>query len=64
MYSSELFSPKLLREKLENDLEISGKTQGISSLKNVATLSWDMKVKKICFKTLKRLSIYVMNLKN
>ena len=28
MYSSELFSPELLREKSENDLEISGKTQG------------------------------------
>ena len=29
MYSSELFSPELLREMFENDLEISGKTQGI-----------------------------------
>ena len=38
MYSSELFSLELLREKFENDLEISGKTQGIWSLKNVATL--------------------------
>ena len=38
MYSSELFSSELLREKFENDLEISYKTQGIWSLKNVATL--------------------------
>ena len=38
MYSSELFSPELLREKFENGLEISGKTQGIWLLKNVATL--------------------------
>ena len=28
MYFSGLLSPELLREKLENDLEISGKTQG------------------------------------
>ena len=28
----------VLREKFENDLEISGKVQGILSLKNVATL--------------------------
>ena len=33
MYSSELFSPELLREKFENDLEISGETQGIYLLK-------------------------------
>ena len=26
MYSSELFSSELLREKFENDLDISGKT--------------------------------------
>ena len=38
MYSNKLFSPELIREKFENDLEISGKTEGIWSLKNVATL--------------------------
>ena len=44
MYSSELFSPELLREKLENDVEISEKTQEIYLLKNVATLSWFLTV--------------------
>ena len=29
MHSSERFSPELLREKFENSLEISEKTQGI-----------------------------------
>ena len=38
MYSSDFFSPELLREKFENDLEISGKTKGIYLLKNVTTL--------------------------
>ena len=38
MYSSELFFPELLKENFENDLEISGNTQGIWSFKNVATL--------------------------
>ena len=33
-----IISPELLREKFENDLEISGKIQGIKLLKNVATL--------------------------
>ena len=41
MYSSELFSPELLWEKFENDLEISGKTQGIESLRNMAALLLD-----------------------
>ena len=40
MYSIELVSPEFLREKFENDLEISGKTQAIWSLKDLATLDY------------------------
>ena len=49
MYSSEFFSVRLLREKFENALEISGKTQGIRIylLKNVATLNKQSFISKI-----------------
>ena len=46
MYSSELFSLELLREKFENGLEISGKTQGIYLLKNMVTLI--LYIRKFC----------------
>ena len=38
MYSIKFLAPELLREKLENVLEISGKTQRIYFFLNVATL--------------------------
>ena len=38
MCSNHFFSPEFSREKFENDLEISEKTQGIQFLRNVATM--------------------------
>ena len=38
MYSRDASFPELLREKFENSLEISEKTQGILFVQNVATL--------------------------
>ena len=37
LYSSKVISIELLRERFENALEISEKTQGVQFLKNVAT---------------------------
>ena len=47
MYSSELFSLELLREKFENDLEISRKTQKTGHPDDVSVEQWGSETRSV-----------------